>query len=108
MNTKRTPKNNRGKIYLWWNLPNLQVIPETPGITFYQIPHKYVQHFTQHKHNITSWKKSPKHFHFKTKQGPKHWHKLPIHITFITHCLSTGESASTINKTKRSSHFLLI
>ena len=24
--------------------------------------------------------------HHKTKQRPQHWHKLPIHITSITHC----------------------
>ena len=105
MNTKQTLENNHGKIYLWWSLP---VIPETPGITFYQIPHKYVQHFPQHEHNIASWEGCPKHFHFKTKQGPQHWHKLPIHITFITHCLNTGESASTINNRKYSSYFLSI
>ena len=33
MNTKQTPKNNRGKIYLWRGLP---VTPETPRVTFYE------------------------------------------------------------------------
>ena len=36
MNTKQTPENSRSKIYLWWNLP---VTPETPMLTFHQIPH---------------------------------------------------------------------
>ena len=31
----------------------------------------------------------------------KHWHKLAIHITFITHCQSTRESAIIIQKTLR-------
>ena len=43
--------------------------------------------------------------HLGSLQGPQHWHKLPIHITFITHYPTTRESLITINNRKHSSYF---